>query len=562
MKSMYDILIKRGFVVDGTGNPWFRGDIAVKGEKVAKISESIDDKAEKVINAEKLVVSPGFIDSHAHSDYLYLVDSYCESKVFQGVTTEVSGNCGISAVPLGKRWQGFAWLDNIKDRFSMVDSWDNAEEILERHGITLNWKTTGEYLTLLENQGVAINYIQLIGLRTLRAAAYGDFWPRPSDRELEEEKALLERSMEEGAWGISDCGDCHEFDKKELIELCRIVAEEKGIFMDHMTSYGARLIEAVKEALEIAEETNVLLLISHLSVGPKNNWGKVGIALKLMDEARARGMEIYCDQLGGYTLGMPNYYSPGADFVLPGWVFEGDTDRIVSRLRDRETREKIKQELKEGVENKWQKKIVHPGTHRAGVMSMWDDALTVLSHRDKSLRGKTIYEIARSRKADPYDVLLDITADDPSVKMVFITGCEDEIIKVMKHPTTMFGTDGGTIPAIKRPGIPHPRIYAAFPRVLGRYVREKGVLTVEEAVRKMTSLPAQALRLKDRGLLREGMYADITIFNPQTVIDKPSYTEFPKDFNQGIEYVLVNGKMVLEKGKHTKSLPGKILRHQ
>jgi len=558
---LYDIVIQNGSVIDGTGNPWFKADIAIKGEIIAKISDSIDDDAEKIINAKGLIVSPGFIDTHAHDDYLLFVDPFCETKIFQGITTEVAGNCGISAVPHGKRWMGFAWMDDIKYRFDLVESWDKAEEILERHGIRFNWKTTGEYLTLLEKQGVSINYIQLIGVRTLKAATNEDWLSSPTDRELEEEKVLLEQAMEEGAWGISDCGSDHEFDKNELIELCKIVAKKRGVFFDDLTSYGDRLIEAVKEGLEIAEKSNVRMLISHLGVSNKNNWGKIETALKLMDEARARGMEIYCDQIP-YTIGGPNYYSPSVDFVLPDWVFEGGTDQTISRLRDKETREKIKQEIKEGVQNKWQKKIVHPGAHRAGVTPMWEDMYTILSHRNKALEGKTIYEIARSRKANPYDILLDIASEDPSVKAVFITECEEDIIKVMKHPTTMFGTDGGTIPAIKRPGIPHPRIYGAFPRVLGRYVREKGVLTLEEAVRKMTSLPAQALRLNDRGLIREGMYADITIFNPQTVLDNPSYTEFPKDFDQGIEYVLVNGKVVLEKGKHTKTLAGKVLRHK
>lgn len=560
---MYDICIKNGFVVDGSGNPWFRADVGIKDDKIEKISESIHDEEEQIINAKDLVVSPGFIDTHAHSDILFLVDPYCETKVFQGITSEVSGQCGQSAAPLGKRWLGDAWLDDIKDRFSM-HSWDKAKELVSRnYGIDLNWKTIGDYLTRLEDQGIAINYMQLIGLETLRAAAIGDIAPKPNDKELEEEKVLLKQSMEEGAWGLSDGGLHHEFDKNESLSLCKIVAEKKGIFMYHIRSYGDRLIEAIKEALEIAEKTNVLLNISHLVVSPRSNWGKVTTALKLIDEARARGSELYCDQLP-YMITASNYYSPDVISLLPDWVLEGGTDQMFSRLRNTGTREKIKQQMKEGIANKWHTYAEwYPLRTSKSYVSMWDNMMTILSYEGaEDLEGKTVAEISRSRKADPYDVVLDIMAEDPSAKMAFFGVCEEDVIEVMKHPITMFGTDGGTLPATKRPGIPHPRIYGSFPRILGRYAREKGVLTLEEAVRKMTSLPAQALRLKNRGLIREGMYADITIFNPQRVIDKPSYTEYPKDFSYGIEYVIVNGKLVLEKGEHAKTLPGKILRHQ
>lgn len=543
-------------MVDGTGNPWFTADIGIERGKIAKISDSIGDEAERIIDATSLLVSPGFIDIHGHSDYLLLADPFAENKVAQGVTTDVSGNCGLSAAPLGKLWLGDWWVDDIRDRFSML-SWDKAKQVLRRHGIDLSWGTIGGYLGELENQGSAINYCQLVGHHSLRAAVMGDVIRRPNLEELEEMKALLRQSMDDGAFGFS-CGfDIpHEVDTSEFMEFCKVVAEEKGIFAIHIRSLEDKVIESVSEAIEIAEKTNVRTTISHLMVNGKINWGKAQTALELIDEARARGLEIYCDQIP-YPTGGGNHYSPEVNSLLPDWVLDAGINEGVKRLTDPKVREKTKEEMRKGITNKWFKSQWFPLKE-----PLWEDMISIIScEKDKDLEGKTIKEIARMKKNDPYDALLDVVIRDPSAKVVLTRSCKEDVAAIMRHPTTMFGSDGGILAPIRRLGIPHPRQYGTFPRVLGKYVRENKTLTLEEAIRKMTSLPAQALRLTDRGLIREQMHADITIFDPEKIQDKPNYTDYPRQWTEGIEYVLVNGQVVMEEGRHVKVLAGKVLRH-
>lgn len=566
-----DLIIRNGFLVDGTGNPWFKSDIGIQGEKIVEIGNLDGIQAEKIIDAKGLVVSPGFFDVHAHTDYQVLSCPKAESRIIQGITTDVSGNCGFSVGPYGKKWQVDWWVANKpKDEegdIIWITSWPEAKKIVEDElGINLSWRTVGEYLNLVEEQGIGVNYCQLVGHHVLRAAVMGEVIPKPEKKDLDEMKAVLDAAMQEGAFGMS-CGfDInHEVDTKELIELGKVVAKYDGVFANHIRSLGDDIIPAVKEAIEIAEKANVRTTISHLMVSGKPNWGKGGTALSLIDEARSRELEIFLDQIP-FKMGEGNFFNPDLDRFLPDWASEGGSEKLIERLKDPEIRSKIKEEMEQIVtkkKNPWYKAEKYP-LKKKPKKTLWEDMLTItFCGENKIYEGKTITEVSRMKGVDPYDAILDlIISEGTDVKAVSFRLSDEDLVKIMRYPHTMFGSDGGILEAIKRPGIPHPRQYGTFPRVLGTYVRERGILTLEDAIRRMTSLPAQFLRLRDRGLLREGMYADITVFDPKKIIDKSSITEKPSRYVDGIEYVFVNGKMAIEKGEHTGTLAGMVLRHQ
>jgi N-acyl-D-amino-acid deacylase len=555
-------------LIDGTGNPWVKSDVAVKGERIVNIGDLSGVQAGNIIDAKGLVVSPGFFDVHAHTDYQVLSCPGADSRIAQGITTDVSGNCGFSVGPYGKKWQIDWWVANKprdeKGETIWVTSWPEGKKIVEDElGIELSWRTVGEYLGLVEEQGVGVNYCQLVGHHVLRAAVMGEVIPKPEKEELDEMKALLDAAMQEGAFGVS-CGfDIkHEVDTSEFIELGKVVAKYDGVFANHIRSLGDDVIPAVKEAIEIAEKSNVRTTISHLLVSGKPNWGKGGTALSLIDDARSRGLEIFLDQIP-FKMGEGNFYNPDLDRFLPDWACEGGSEKLVERLKDPEIRSKIKEEMEQGITNKRYTAERYP-LKKKPKKTLWEDMLTItFCGENKIYEGKTIAEVSRMMGVDPHDAILDlIVTEGTDVKAVSFGVSDEDLVKIMRYPHTMFGSDGGIIEAIKRPGIPHPRQYGTFPRVLGVYVRGRGVLTLEDAIRRMTSLPAQFLRIRDRGLLREGMHADITVFDPKKIIDISNVTETPSRYADGIEYVLVNGKMAIEKGKYTGALAGKVLRHQ
>lgn len=561
-----DLIIKNGFLIDGTGNPWVKSDVAIKGEKIVNIGDLSGVQAGKIIDAKGLVVSPGFFDIHAHTDYQVLSCPKADSRIAQGITTDVSGNCGFSVGPIGKKWQIDWWVANKprdeKGERIWVASWPEAKKIVEDElGIELSWRTVGEYLSLVEKQGVGVNYCQLVGHHVLRATVMGEVIPKPNKEELDEMKALLDAAMQEGAFGVS-CGfDIkHEVDTNEFIELGKVVAKYQGVFANHIRSLDDDVIPAVMEAIEIAEKANVRTTISHLLVSGKPNWGKGGTALSLIDEARSRGLEIFLDQIP-FKMGEGNFFNPDLDRFLPDWVCEGGSEKIVERLKDPEIHSKIKEEMEQGITNERYTAERYP-LKKKPKKTLWEDMLTItFSGENKIYEGKTIAEVSRMMGVDPHDAILDlIISEGANVKAVSFGVSDEDLVKIMRYPHTMFGSDGGILEAIKRLGIPHPRQYGTFPRVLGTYVRERGILTLEDAIRRMTSLPAQFLRIRDRGLLREGMYADITVFDPKKIIDGSRVTEQPRRYADGIEYVLVNGKMAIEKGEYTGALAGKVLR--
>jgi len=579
---MFDLVVKNGKVIDGTGNGWFNADVGVVGEKIGYLGGIEASEGDKVIDVDGLFVAPGFIDFHAHSDYLLLADPHAENKLVQGVTTDVSGNCGFSPGPFGLKWLVDWWVaDKPKDENGetiwTVD-WDEANKICKKElGYTLDWKTIDEYLQKQEKIGAALNYCQLVGHHALRAAATGDVIRKPTKDELKEMERLLDQAMKEGAFGFS-CGFdiAQKVDAEEFVKLCEVVARYGGIFANHfrplyfeepnfpnMEFREAYPSLSVYEAIQIAEKAGVRMTISHLTVDGKANWGKSEIELKMIDEARSRGVEIVLDQIPFLAGG--NYWRTELIEILPDWIRKKDVEDILEELREPETRQKVSNELREGV----------PGNRMARGLRrpFWEDAMTIAyCGTTRELEWKTMREIAREKRMDEREAIFELILENEGlVNVVWFTRSDEETIRIMQHPLTMFGSDGGILRAIEREmygkgeawnRIPNPRVYGTFPRVLGRYVREKKVLRLEEAIRKMTSAPALTLGIGDRGLLRKGFYADIVVLDPETVMDTPSYVDWPPTYTKGIEHVIVNGGVALENGKPTEELHGKILRHK
>jgi N-acyl-D-amino-acid deacylase len=534
-------------VIDGTGNPWFKADIGIRGGKISKLGRIIRSEGEEAIDARGLVVSPGFIDIHTHSDLALLINPRAESMIRQGVTTEVIGNCGSSAAPIEKES-----LDLLKERWG-----GEAKEV------KWDWTSFGGYLDQLEETGSALNVGGLVGHGTIRIAVLGVDDRSPSRTEMQRMKALVARSMKEGAFGLSSglayLPGC--FAKTpELIELCKVVAAFGGFYASHTRGERETIVEALEEAVEIGEKARVPVQVSHNC--PKyGGHGKFEEMKRVYEAARARGVEVTIDN-DAHT-----DFNPNLTQILPPWVQAGGKERILGRLRNGEVREKIKREI---VEDRF------PGPGYSGLVKhgRWDRIFLFKADRNKELLGRSFEEIAKFRSVDPFDAYLDlIVEEDCQASAIFNYIDEKDIRALLRHPLMMICSDGVAVapygPLGRIYGY-YPCCYGEYPYILQRYVREEAVLTLHEAIRKMTSFPAQRLRLRDRGLLRKGMWADIVIFDPQTIADRATcrfpYTfplaNYPHRYPEGIEYVLVNGQLVVRKNKHLGILAGKVLRHK
>ena len=531
---MYDIVVKNGKILDGTGNPWFYGDVGIKNGRIVKIGRLGVETAEKVIDAKGYIVSPGFIDMHSHSDFAALINPYMESKVRQGVTTEVIGNCGFSAAPLN---------DFLREQIL------ETSPMLREANVKLEWSSMAEYMETIERNGVSLNLAPLVGHGTLRAFVMGYEKRKPTAEEFEEMMRLLAESLEHGAFGMSTGliypPSCYA-ENDEIVELCRVVAEYGGIYASHIRGEEHQLLDSVKEAIEIGEGAGVPVEISHHKAAGRENWGKVKESLKLIEEARSRGIEVTCD-VYPYTAG-----SFGLDSVLPPYAHEGGLENMLERLKDSNFRQKLKNDMIKGIE----------GWRSVASVIGWENIMISYCRGHPEYEGKMISELAKQKNVSPFDFVFDLIIEErASTSVVLFSMSEEDMKTVLKSPFSMIGSDSSARATygILAAGKPHPRAYGTFPRVLGKYVREEKVLTLQEAIRKMTSFPAQKLGLKDRGLIKEGMWADITIFDPQKIIDKATFMA-PHQYPEGIEYVIVNGKIVIEKGEHTKEKPGKVLR--
>jgi len=533
-----DLVIKGGKIVDGTGNPWFKADIGVKDGKIIKLGRL--EYADFIIDANDKVVCPGFIDMHNHTEKTCLIDPKVESMIQQGITTMVIGQCGGSVAPINPN----AREELIRCRFSFL-----PEEAIRTAG--LDWVTYREYLARIEEKGCSCNLATLVGHGTIRLSVMGFEARKPTDRELGLMKMLVEEAMQAGAFGLSSGlyyppGVYAETD--ELVELCRVVAKYRGTYFTHIRGESDTLIDSVKEAIEIGERSGVPVQISHLKVAGAKNWGKSPEVLKIIEDARKRGVDVTFDQYP-YTAGMT-----GLSALLPPWARVGGDEMMIKRLKDPNERRRIKNDFEKGLPG-WQNTVGDVG---------WSNIYLAFVEKEenKFLEGKNFKEISNIKNCDPASAYFDLLIDEKGKgSIVVFMMSEDDVVNIMKSPFQMFGTDGWAVSpkGILSHGKPHPRFYGTYPRVLGRYVRDMGVLRLEEAIRKMTSLPAQKLGLRDRGLLREGFWADIVIFDPEKIMDKATYQN-PHQFPEGIEHVIVNGTVVVSGGEHNGALPGKVLR--
>ena len=535
---MFDIVIKDGFVVDGAGNPWIKIDVGIKDGRISYIGKIDGSEGDYVIDASGLIVSPGFIDIHDHSEFPILANPQAESKVRQGVTTQLNGNCGFSAAPL------------------KGEAVDYARKIAEPIGVEVDWSTFAEYNAKLERQGIAINVGNLVGNSLLRLSVMG-YENRPPNRdELEEMKALVAEAMEDGVFGMSTGLDkglvpgCFST-TEEIIELAKIVAKYGGFYTSHIRNRQERIVEATKEAIHIGEEAGLPVHISHWNPRYPDD-DKMPICMKLLEEARARGLDVTCDAIPP-TLEKGWHWAVGplSTQVLPEWAYEGGLDKTLERLRDPEIREKMKRDN----DPLW-------GVCKEG---RWDRVKLFQCEKSPELRGKTIQEIADMKGVDPLDAAYDILlAEGRGFPLIHILGTstrEETVCKALKHPVCSIQSDRrvhapyGPLAKVRT----EPLAYGCFPRVFQLLVKEKKLFTLEEAVRKMTSLSAQRMGLRDRGLLREGFWADVTIFDFKRIRERGTL-ENPAVYPEGIEYVIVNGEIVIEKGEHTGKLPGKVLK--
>jgi len=528
----YDLAIKDGYIIDGSGNPSYRGNVAVKDGKIAFITRLEIRDAKQVIDANGFVVSPGFIDMHSHSDFTLLAGADAESKIRQGVTTEVVGNCGVSAAPL--RGEAVAV----------------AQASAKEYGLEVTWSSLAEYMGRLERDGVILNVACLVGHGTVRTSVMGFKNRAPTPSEMRRMEELVAGCMQEGAFGISSgllyVPSCYA-KLDELSRLSGTVSRFGGIYATHMRDEGDGLEKAVGDALAVGRRAGVPVQISHHKACGKRNWGKVSRTLRTILRARNNGVDAAID-VYPYSA-----YSTRFSAVVPPWAHEGGVERLVERLKNPTVRKKLKLQMRKGL----------PDWESMTKGDSWDRFLISSFSEKPSLVGKTVQQISRSRGCDPYEAIFDLLIEGKAtVEVVVEDMSEEDVQLVLQSSLSMIGSDGNSLSrkGLMGMGRPHPRSFGTFPRVWGRYVRQKKVLTLENAIRKMTSFPANRLGLTNRGLLRNGMAADIVIFDPSKVADTATYLT-PRRFPVGIECVIVNGKTTVARGKYLRKLNGSILRH-
>ncbi len=524
------ILIRGGAVVDGSGAPPRRMDVAVTGDRIAAVAGLAEWTADTILDAAGLVVAPGLIDMHSHSDLALLINGRAESKIRQGVTTEVTGMCGWSPAPAPE---------------------ERREEIRKDAGawgreVEWTWGSFGEYLEALRRSGTSVNVAPVVGHGAIRSAVMGEEGRAPTADELKAMQREVARAMEEGAFGMST-GLVYApgmwADTDEVIALARAMAPADGIYFSHIRSESDKLLEAIEEAVRIGRETGVAVQIAHLKAEGTRNWGKTEQALETIEQARERGVEVSYDCYP-YTA-----WNTGLGQLLPAWAREGGTEAMLARLTDPETRARIRGFMTENAAadpGRWERRMI----------------ASVESEERRALQGMTVAQIVAQQGGAPEEVVIGLLlAEQGRVSMVGFGMCEEDVKRVVAHPVGMIGSDAASLAAygVLGKGRPHPRTYGTFARVLGHYVRDEKALTLEAAVRKMTALPAAKLRLKDRGLLAPGLAADICVFDPSTIADRATYQQ-PQQYAEGVKYVIVNGVVEVEGEEHRNRRPGRALR--
>jgi N-acyl-D-amino-acid deacylase len=540
---MLDLAVRNGRVITGAGNPWFRADVGVKDGKIVKVG-FFQESAKEVIDAGGMVVCPGFIDLHDHSDFTILVNREADSKVHMGVSTTVFASCGSGAAPLNE-----AMREDIR----------REAPYLKEVGVDVDWSTMEEYLCRLEEGGLSINVAPLVGFGTVREYVMGMNMRAPTKAELEAMKAEISKAMEAGCRGITTGlrYDPQSYaETGEVIELSKVAAGYGGFYTSHIRDEGDRgdPLSAVEEIIRIGREAHIPVNISHFKVLSKRFWHLAPRLVDMVEQARAEGIQVTADQYPYSASGT------GLQAWIPPWANEGGNEELVKRLNDTETTKKIKTGLAASMED------------RGGP----ENALISSYPLDPRLVGLNIAQVAEKWKMDPLDAGIKLLRDhleaitSGKVKggfsIVNFNQTEENVELIMRQPWVAVGTDGrvhspeGVLR--KHMPAPHPRFYGTFPRVLGRYSRDRGVIRLSEAVRKMTSLPAQILSLRDRGLIAPGSCGDITVFDPDTVIDKADFTppEATMRYPEGITHLVVNGTVTMRDGEHTGARAGVVLR--
>jgi dihydroorotase/N-acyl-D-amino-acid deacylase len=531
----FDVVIVNGHVVDGTGTPWYAADVGIRGGRIAAIGHLTDAPATQRIDAAGKIVAPGFIDMLGQSELTILVDPHLPSKIFQGITTEVTGEGG-SVAPLNDRI--------IK-----------ADEVGYKHlQIVPDWRTYDQYFARLEKQGIGINVADYVGATQVRRMVLGDDNTQPTPAQLDEMKRLVREAMEQGAVGVSTSlqyAPAPYATTEELIALASEAAKYGGVYATHMRSEGDTVLQALDEAIRIGREARIPVEVWHIKAAGKQNFGRMKEIVAKIEQARREGVDITAD-----TYAYPAWFNSMSAFVPP-WAHDGGDEKLLERLQSPETRARIKKDMQTpggGWDNEWQEV---PGPEAIQVCVVQNPEL-------KALQGKTIAQIAALWKSEPIDALLDLLIKDRAFTEVAVFAMsEPDIALAVEQPWVSFDNDSqGTAPTgLLGEEHPHPRAYGTFPRIFRKYVREDRLLTLEEAVHKMTALPAAKMRFADRGVLKQGMWADLVIFDPERITDTATF-EQPNQLSVGMDYVLVNGVPVIADGKATNALPGKVLRRR
>ena len=532
-RQSFDLIITNGHIIDGSGSPWYSGDVGIRDGRIAAIGNLSQAERRHTIDAHGMVVAPGFIDMLGQSELTILVDARLPSKIHQGITTEITGEGG-SAAPLND-----AILHSDRETYEHLQ-------------ITADWRTLRQYFSRLERQGLGINLATYVGATQVRRMVLGDADVQPTPAQLEQMKALVRDAMQDGAVGVSTAlvyAPAPYAKTEEIIALAAEASKFGGIYATHMRNESDSVLEAIDEAVRIGREAQIPVEIWHLKVAGKANWGRMPEVVAKINGARAQGVDVTAN-----TYAYTAWFNTFSAFIPP-WAHDGGDAKLVERLKDPTTRARIKKDMltpSKDWDNEWQE-ISGPEAILIGV---------VQNPKLLPLQGKRLSEVAKTWNKEPMDALFDLLIEDNAFTEVAVFGMsEPDVALALEQPWVSIDNDSsGTSPdGILGQEHPHPRAYGTFPRILRKYVREEKKLTLEDAIRKFSALPAQRMRLTDRGLVKQGMWADLVVFDPATVRDLATF-ENPNQFSQGMEYVLVNGVPVIDQGKMTGTLPGKVLR--